>query len=294
MNFKRLNIGQLKSSTDSLLGKKVHIPLESGGYEGIVLFSKCKVDKDRSGKWYVEINASEEALPLMFDFKNRYFKYELWNALRLKSVNQLRMYEILKQYENIGKRELTITELRELLGIDPNEYPRWDNFKMRVLDSCQQALKESTDICFTYERGKSGQGGKWLSIVFHIEKNEEYIDQLSLEEFIDLQPVSEPIDMALDDELDGQMTIFDEQECIDYGSNLGNLLGEALDNEFTVEQVRVLQDLVIKAVPSSDALERCNYLVGQVHKMNTHTPANRYRYLCRMIENDIADRQSDD
>ena len=36
----------------------------------------------------MEINASDDALPLMFDFKNRYFKYELWNALRLKVVHR--------------------------------------------------------------------------------------------------------------------------------------------------------------------------------------------------------------
>lgn len=65
----------------------------------------------------MEINASDDALPLMFEFKNRYFTYELWNALRLKSPNQVRMYEILKQYEKIGTRTLTIKELRNLLGI---------------------------------------------------------------------------------------------------------------------------------------------------------------------------------
>lgn len=100
---------------------------------------------------------------LMFDFKDRYFKYELWNALRLKSANQIRMYEILKQYETIGKREIKVDDLRELLGIAPNEYPRWDRFKDRVIDSCQQALKQFTDICYTYERGKTGTGGKWIT-----------------------------------------------------------------------------------------------------------------------------------
>lgn len=87
----------------------------------------------------MEINASDDALPLMFEFKNRYFTYELWNALRLKSPNQVRMYEILKQYEKIGTRTLTIKELRNLLGIAPNEYQRWERFRVRVLDSCQQA-----------------------------------------------------------------------------------------------------------------------------------------------------------
>ena len=91
-------------------------------------------------------------------------------------------------YETIGRRELPVSELRELLGINPDEYDRWANFKMRVLDSCQQALKEMTDICFTYERGKVGNGGKWRTIIFHIQKNEDYIDQLTLSEFINNQP----------------------------------------------------------------------------------------------------------
>ena len=160
MNFKELKISQLRSATDSLLTKLVHLPKESGGYSTFQLFKKCDVDKDETGEWFVLIDAHDDALPLMFDFKDRYFKYELWNALRLKSANQIRMYEILKQYETIGKREIKVDDLRELLGIAPNEYPRWDRFKDRVIDSCQQALKQFTDICYTYERGKTGTGGK--------------------------------------------------------------------------------------------------------------------------------------
>ncbi len=283
MDLGKLNIGQLKSNIDGLLTKIVHVPNENGGFSAFQLFKECEVNKGKNGNWYVQIDAHDKALPLMFDFKDRYFKYELWNALRLKSTNQIRMYEILKQYEYIGKRELTITELRELLGIAPKEYERFERFRVRVLDSCQQALKEFTDICYTYERGKTGKGGKWLTIIFHIEKNNEYVDQLTLDEFIDMHPRKEIIMPVSEDE---------EQEEIDYGSELGNLLGSALDYEFTPEQMRVLQDLVIKAIPGSDAIERCNYIVRQVHKMNTHTPVNRYNYLCRMIENDIEEQES--
>lgn len=191
MEFGRLNIGQLQASTNSLLCKVVNIPDDNGGYTAFTLFKRCKVFKNECGEWFIEINASDDALPLMFDFKNRYFTYELWNALKLKSPNQIRMYELLKQYEHLGKREISVQELRELLGIAPAEYPRWNNFKVRVLDSCQQALAENTDIKYTYERGKTGQGGKWLTIVFKIYKNNDYIDQLTLDEFIDLQDTSD-------------------------------------------------------------------------------------------------------
>ena len=90
------------------------------------------------------------------------------------------MYEILKQYEHLGKREISVKALRELLGIADNEYPRWNNFKAKVLDSCQKALKETTDICYTYERGKTGAGGKWYTIIFTIIKNEPISKQMSI------------------------------------------------------------------------------------------------------------------
>ena len=290
MGFGKLNIGQLRASTDSLLTKLVHVPTERGGYTAFQLFKECRIDQSDDGKWFMEIDAHDKALPLMFDFKSHYFKYALWNALRLKSANQVRMYEILKQYETIGKRELAIQELRELLGVDKNEYDRWDNFKRKVLDSCQQALKETTDICFTYERGKTGAGGKWLTIIFYIRKNDAYIDQLTLDEFIDMQPMPSPIDTPVADVDEKKLVTYDDTQEIDYGSELSNFLGaDALDNEFTPDQVKVLQDLTLKAVPSKDHLEMCNYLVKQIHKMNVYDPSKekRFVYLCKMIETDI-------
>lgn len=188
MEFGRLNTTQIKATTDSLLSKVVSIPTERGGYKSFQLFKECTVDRDELGQWYVEIDAHDNALPLMFDFKDRYFTYELWNALRLKSGNQLRMYEILKQYEGVGERKIPIAQLRELLGIAPEEYPRWDNFKRRVLDSCQEALRENTDICFDYEPIKSGR--KITGLRFIIKKNPNYVEPLSLAEFIDAKTLS--------------------------------------------------------------------------------------------------------
>lgn len=180
MGFGRMNIQQLRTSTNSLLKKVVNIPKKNGGYTAFQLFKECEVDQDDNGDCFVSIDAHDKALPLLFDYRERYFKYELLNALRLKSPNQIRMYEILKQYESLGKRELTVKDLRELLGISENKYTRFERFRVKVLDSCQQALKETTDICYTYERGKTGAGGKWITIIFTISKNEPTNKQMPL------------------------------------------------------------------------------------------------------------------
>jgi plasmid replication initiation protein len=185
MDLKEDNINYFKSVTKKLLQKVITVPDKEGGYTQFQLFKRCKVLKHDNGEWYIEINAHDDALPLMFDFKREYFKYELWNVLNLKSPSQIRMYEILKQYENIGYRILNIKELRELLGIEPEEYAKWSNFKTYVLNSCQEALSKYTDLSYTYEPyGKRGKGGKILQLKFTIIKNEDYIDKLNLKEFL--------------------------------------------------------------------------------------------------------------
>lgn len=272
-----MNIPHFKSAVRGILQKIVEVPNEGGsGYTAFQLFKRARVEKNDLGEWYVELDSHDEALPLMFDFKNKYFKYELWNALRLKSPNQVRMYEILKQYESLGQRELSVSELRELLGIGKKEYSDrtgWSNFKKYVLDSCQEALSEFTDISYTYERGRTGQGGKWLTIVFHISKNKNYADPLSLREFIDLQP-------------DPDIVPIEKH----YGSELADLLGSvACNDEFSSEQIRVLQDLVIRAVPGNDQKAMCDYLLQMYHKMNCYEvdKSKRFAYLRQMIETDL-------
>ena len=282
MGFGKMNIRQLRASTDSLLTKIVHIPTERGGYTSFQLFKECCVDQDDNGKWFMEIDAHDKALPLMFDFKSRYFKYELWNALRLKSPNQLRMYEILKQYENIGRRELKITELRELLGIDKNEYTYWQNFKVRVLDSCQQALKETTDICYTYERGRTGKGGKWLTIIFHIQKNKQYSDPLTLSQFIQMQPkqTEKFSEQPLSEE--------DLEDVTDYGGTLANLLAETCNYEFTVQQIKIVKEILLEII--GENYGACSaYLKRQMNIMDIYRPKKekRFSYLLKMMQNDL-------
>ena len=86
--------------------------------------------------------------------------------------------------------------------------------------------------------------------------------------------------------------IFQEDEFTetDYGSPLANLLGDAaLHNEFSKEEVLVLKDLVMQAVPSKDHLKMCDYLVSKYNILNTRKVKKRFAYLCAMIANDITD-----
>lgn len=315
-----MNIAHFKTTVRHILQQVVEIPNEKGGYTAFQLFKQAEIERDEQGEWYVEFDAHDKALPLMFEFKREYFTYELWNALRLKSANQVRMYEVLKQWEKVGKKEFKVAELRELLGIAPTEYTRWERFKVRVLDSCQQALKETTDIKFTYERGKVGKGGKWLTIVFHIEKNEDYIDQLTLDEFIEQQPAA-VIDVSDTEaaQLEGQMS-FDEllgadepsevepPEELDEDEKLLAIYGNenmveyarACSFEFDKDQMNVIfghiRDLPIPPDKVTNSLlfgrvfwltDMYNAFLVAIHQAELFGKPvkSRFKYFCRMVEN---------
>ena len=294
MELGKVNTQYLRASINSLLCKVVNIPTPSGGMTAFQLFKECTLDLDNNGKWYVEIDANDKALPLMFDFKREYFQYELWNALGLKSANQLRMYEILKQYENLGTREIEISKLRELIGISSKKYKRWDNFKKEVLDTCQQALSAHTDICFTYERGQTGRGGSWLTIIFHISKNPNHVDRLSLSEFIDKQSNSEPL--MLDDTSHTQEQIVDQpltSDKYDYSDEKTRTYAAVCDNRYSQEQmtaiIAAVEQIPVTGGRREDKIleSRCEYLKRQYTKMLSYSKnPQSHGYLLSMIEND--------
>ena len=195
MELGRINIDHLNRAADRLLQKIVAIPNEDGkpGFTKCQLFKRIKLYRDDTNlnQWYIEIDAHDDALPLMFDFKERYFTYDIGNILRLASRNQFRMYELLKQYQPIGMREISLEQLKDWLGIAVNEYQRWDRLKVDVIESCKKALKENTDIEYEYEKIKSGK--KVVGVRFLIKKNKDYKSPLSLEEFLkEDKPAKQP------------------------------------------------------------------------------------------------------
>jgi plasmid replication initiation protein len=252
------NIPYFKSIARNLLNKSVEIPTERGGFVMFNLFSVFKVDMDENREWYVEITATDEAMPLLFDYQSDFFKYQLWNALSLKSKNQLRMYEILKQYEWIGRRVITVKDLKGMLGINKDEYFQYRDFKRDVLEVCREALAEHTDITFTYKVSKRiGKGGKIHSLEFTITKNKDYKNKLELEKFINLHTQN-----IIDGECSEKLNLNDidpneAMELVDRGEITGRdetiiILRDIMQNEFTFEQTRDLYNAATTELPIRD------------------------------------------
>lgn len=120
-------------------------------------------------KGFVELEFSPQLKPYLLSLKRSFTMYRLENVLLLKSKYSIRLYEILKRWQNFGRCKFTIEELRGLLDIDKNTLTHYGHLKQRVLIRAQSELAEKTDITFNFEEIK--QGNRVVSIVCQIKNN---------------------------------------------------------------------------------------------------------------------------
>ena len=144
---------EIRKVTDSLLKKIVSLPMVENGKEKIfktTLVSSFKYDVD--GKGYIESTFRPELKPFLLELKGRFLMYDMRNILKM-SVPSIRIYELLKQYQKIGKRLFPLMELKEKLGV-ADKYSRYYNFKMKVIFPAQKHLAKHSDIRFDFEELK--------------------------------------------------------------------------------------------------------------------------------------------
>ena len=158
------NYTYIVSVAKSLLDRDVHFwYINEKGKEVEVntkWLSSC-VHVEGSGT--VEMNFDNILKPFLLQLKNRFTLYRLENIIQLSSVFSIRIYELLKQYENAGIVKFSLEDLRKYIGIDDNQYKMYADFKRRVLVLAQNEIKQKCDIFFDFEEIKVGRSiGKLL------------------------------------------------------------------------------------------------------------------------------------
>ncbi len=123
---------------------------------------------------YVDISFHPKMKPFLLQLQTQFLMYDVRNILQLQSSYSVRIYELLKQYEKIGKRTFSIDDLKETLAV-MDKYPLYANFKQRIIMKAQEDLEAYTDIRFTFEEIKKGRSIH--SIVFTIKSNKSIVEE---------------------------------------------------------------------------------------------------------------------
>ena len=150
------------------------------------------------GEGYCLVKIDPILKPHYIQLKDNFTKYKIDNLIRLTaaraSVSQVRIYELLKQYQKIGMREFTIEELKNYLGLieyDNSGKIRREKYKgnnsdlkKKVLEPCKKTINESTDIYIDYEF--KGRGASAV-VRFTIQPNNVFNNKPIKEEVADTE-----------------------------------------------------------------------------------------------------------
>jgi len=118
------------------------------------------------GSGMVKLCFDPELKPYLLKLKGNFTSSKLEMLLSFKSQYTMRIYNILKQYENIKVREIELENLRNILGISKDLYLEYKDFKKRILFPVKNELLLKSDLYFEFDEIKYGR--KVGAIKFHI------------------------------------------------------------------------------------------------------------------------------
>ena len=159
-----------------LMSKVIEVRDENNNVE---LFPLITYSKHRSQEGTIALTFVPQMQPHLLDLKERFTSFYDANVLALNSQYSMRIYEMLKQYETIGKRKITVDDMRHMLMLE-NKYESYNLFKRKVIEKARKDLDKHCDIGFTYQEFKTGR--KITSIEFYIHKRRVKEDTPKIDE----------------------------------------------------------------------------------------------------------------
>ena len=147
------NLSHLKETIKNLRDKSLWIVLPNG-YETLVSWIEKPYLCKNSGR--LKIRLDRDMMPYLIQLKENFTRYQLIATLALKSKFSLRLYELFKSYEYLGKYEVSLNELRKIMMLE-TEYQKVNDFKRYVIDKALDEINTYTDIEISYEVIKSGK-----------------------------------------------------------------------------------------------------------------------------------------
>jgi len=121
-------------------------------------------------KNYIGVKFHGDIKDFIYQLTEQFTSYKIENIAHLKSLYSIRLYELMKQYEKIGWREIDYKELRLILSIGDGEYILFGDFNRRILKQAQKEIKENTDIVFNYTKLKDGRKVKGIKFTINKQK----------------------------------------------------------------------------------------------------------------------------
>jgi len=144
---------EIKEVALRLQEKTLFIPDE----KGFVTTNWVASQRYIEGEGVIELSFSPYLKPYLLQLKTAFTSYRLSNILSLKSGYTIRLYELMKKWQHLGRWECSVDSLREKMGSTSKAYSLYGNFKNKILLPSVEELNEYTDLFVEYKEIKKGR-----------------------------------------------------------------------------------------------------------------------------------------
>ena len=158
---------QLKDATERLFERKITV-INAKDSSGIQIdelrwIYRRAVYHEREGK--VSLSFSPDLKPYLCNLKEKFTMYHLSDVSGLKKVYSIRLFELLKQYFEVGGRWITVEKFRSILELN-EKYKKFAELKRWVIMPAIKELNQKTkyDISFSAEKKGRAVVKIWFDI----------------------------------------------------------------------------------------------------------------------------------
>jgi Initiator Replication protein len=176
LNPKR-GYSEIRDAVRKLLDKKFYVDTVVDGFKRKEIYHIIRKigyleegqehKKGIENQEYIDVKIEDEMKPLLLQLQKSFTAYELANVTNL-GVYAVRFYELLKQYESIGSRQLGFEELKVMFELE-DKYPLFSGFYTFVVEPAVKEINEFTDLNIR-EVEKIKEGKKIVALKFHFYK----------------------------------------------------------------------------------------------------------------------------
>lgn len=242
-------------------------------------------------KYIVEDDMFEIEVPEVV--YNHLIKYKCYAPLNLDILSQFRsfysqrMYELLRlwsRYNRTVEHKFSINELRFVLGVG-EKYPRYNNFKQKVLEVCKKELKEKANMNIEFEGKKTGRSTTHIIIRILDKEIKKYFPYKKIEEIkkIDLSELNEDdieIINSMIKSLENKIQYINKYDLKKEVNNIKDYIfnkKSILEKEDVYKILKLLEEENINEKQAKELLEEANFDIEHIYKV--------YKYARYMKEN---------
>jgi len=161
----------------------------------------------------ITLRFAPELKEFLLELKGHFTKYALKHVKQFRSTYSIRLYELLKQYENLGTRTFEVEELKEILQMK-DLYKDYNLFKQRVILTAQREINQKSDIQFDFVEIKNRK--RVTVLKFNINCNPEYKDNIQQkpEPYVSMPDTTLALDVSMLNFITEPVTILDKRSIL--------------------------------------------------------------------------------